>query len=73
MTVAELHRAIEGERRLGRHLEEYPGQWVAVCDQKVVAHAETLGELLEQIESQGLQDQATVLQVPAEQAAACFF
>lgn len=70
MTVAEM---VQAEKELGKELEKYSGEWVAVCGQEVVAHAASLGELLEQVESQGLQDEATVLQVPEEKAAACFF
>jgi len=71
MTVAEM---VEAEKTLGTQLEKYAGQWVATDDYEVVGNADTLGELLEQLESKGIEgDQATVLQVPAEKATACFF
>jgi hypothetical protein len=49
MTVAELERHIELERRLAEALEHYAGQWVAVRDHKVIAHAETAQQLHEQL------------------------
>jgi hypothetical protein len=70
MTVAEI---VQAEKELGTQLEEFAGKWVATCDFEVVAHADTLGELLEQVESQGLQEKATVRQVPQHPGAACFF
>lgn len=68
MTVAE---EVQAERELSKELENYPGQWVAVRGHEVVASADTLGELLEQVESAG--EEVEVLRVPAEKAAACFF
>ncbi len=67
MTVAE----VQAERELGTRLEAYSGRWVAIRDQDVVADAETLGELLEQVEA--TQEDVEVLRVPTDQAVACFF
>ncbi len=70
MTVAEI---VQAERELGARLEEFAGQWVATLSFEVVAHADSLGGLLEQVESQGIEDEATILQVPEHPGAACFF
>jgi len=70
MTVAEI---VQAEKELGVQLEEFAGKWVATCGFEVVAHADTLGELLEQVESKGLAEEATVRQVPEHPGAACFF
>jgi hypothetical protein len=70
MTVAEI---VQAEKELGAQLEEFAGQWVATCNFEVVVHADSLGELLEQVEAKGLTEQATVLQVPEHPGAACFF
>jgi hypothetical protein len=45
MTVAELERHIKLERRLSSELEQYAGQWVAVRDHTVIAHAESAKQL----------------------------
>lgn len=72
MTVAELDKALDAERELGVALDDYAGQWVAICDREVIANAETLGELVEQVEASGRQE-AEVIQVPRDPAAACFY
>lgn len=69
MTVAEL---VEAEKKLGDDLMNYAGRWVAVNEQQVVADADTLKALLEQIESQGIEVEA-VLEVAQDPGAACFF
>ncbi len=72
MTVAEI---VQAERELGAQLEEFAGKWVATRDRdfEILAHADTLGELLEQVESEGLAEEATIRQVPEHPGAACFF
>jgi Family of unknown function (DUF5678) len=69
MTVAEL---VKAEKQLGDSLEAYAGEWVAVVDHAVIAHDADLEGLLEQVESETLED-ATVYQVPHDHGAACFF
>jgi Family of unknown function (DUF5678) len=69
MTVLEQNH----DRDLGVSLDSYAGQWVALLNDEIVLSAPTLGELLEQIESQDAFADAEVLQVPREKAAACFF
>jgi Family of unknown function (DUF5678) len=72
MTVAEIDRALDAERKLSEILNDYAGQWVGVCDHGVVASAASLGELVEQIEASG-QTNVEVIQVPKDTSAACFF
>lgn len=72
MTVAELSKALNEERELGLALDAYAGQWVAIRDRAVIASAESLGELVEQIEAEGGQE-VEVIQVPKDPAAACFY
>jgi hypothetical protein len=73
MTVSERNHALQAERELGVSLDAYAGQWVAVLGHEVVLSAQTLGELLEQISSHEGFEQAEVIQVPLEKAAACFY
>jgi putative hemolysin len=72
MTILEIDKALEAERELGLALDDYAGQWIAVCDHNVVASAATLGELVEQIEASG-KTEVEVVQVPEDTRAACFF
>jgi hypothetical protein len=67
MTVAEQ---IEAETQLGDALKDYAGKWVAVREHVVVAHADTLKALLEQIAEQEVE---AVLEVPEDHTAVCFF
>lgn len=70
MTVHELDQAVEAEERLSHALEQYAGQWVAIADHAVIAHAETLEDLLAQVEGQEVE---RVQQVPEHTGIACFF
>lgn len=67
--MADLMSAVEAEKRLSTDLEQYAGQWVAVKDQQVVAHASTLDEVLSMVE---VGEVDGVFQV-AEHATASFF
>jgi hypothetical protein len=53
MTVAEFERHIKLERRLSSELEQYAGQWVAVRDHIVIAHADTAEKLDDQLRGEG--------------------
>jgi hypothetical protein len=72
MTVAELNQSLEAERALGASLNDYAGLWVGISDQEVIASAATLEALVEQTESQGIED-FEVLFVPENPNAACFY
>jgi hypothetical protein len=67
--VSELMRQVEAERELAVTLDDYAGAWVAVREHLVVAHAETLSALLEEIDPDSVEG---VFQV-TEQGTACFF
>lgn len=67
--MVDLMAEVQAERVLGEKLEAFAGQWVAVSGHEVVAHAESLGALLDQIDADEVDG---VFQV-AEQGTACFF
>jgi hypothetical protein len=52
MTPAELENNLANERRLSDELRKYAGQWVAIRDHQVVAHAATPEKLDEQLKSE---------------------
>jgi Family of unknown function (DUF5678) len=68
MTVAE---EIQAEEKLGEALNAYAGEWVAVADYVVVAHAATLEELLGQIE--GREEEVEEVFQVSEGNVACFY
>lgn len=68
MTVAEQ---VAAEHTLAHTLDEYKGQWVAIRDHVVVASANSLGELREQIEPEV--EEIEILRVATDPHAACFF
>lgn len=68
MTVAEQ---IAAEEKLGDVLGQYAGKWVAVEDHQVVASADSLEQLLEQIPEHEV-SQVEVFQA-AEDSSACFY
>jgi hypothetical protein len=72
MTVAEINKALEAERKLGVVLDDYAGEWVGIHNHSVVLNAATLEELVERIEAAKIQE-VEVLQVPEDPNAACFF
>jgi Family of unknown function (DUF5678) len=67
--MTELMNAVRAERELSSDLAQYVGEWVAVRDHEVVAHAATLAELLNQVDTDAVEG---VFQV-AEQGTASFF
>jgi hypothetical protein len=68
MTVAER---IQAEESLGKMLDAYAGEWVAVREHSVIAHAPTLDALLEQVEEQ--EEGVEVFRVAEDRDTACFF
>lgn len=45
-------------------LDPYAGKWVAFIKGRIVAHNETLRDLMKEIDSKGLRKQASVFLVP---------
>jgi hypothetical protein len=70
MTTLELERELQAEQTLAERLEQYAGEWVAVRNHEVVAHAGSLQELREQI---GQEEVEGAFKVPEGAEAACFF
>lgn len=64
-----LRNEVRAEKRLSKRLDDFAGEWVAVQDHKVVAHAPTLDKLMELIGDEA----AEVFEVSAEEGAVCFF
>ncbi|HEX4344167.1 MAG TPA: DUF5678 domain-containing protein [Solirubrobacteraceae bacterium] len=60
---------VRAEEKLSEALEEFAGDWVAVREHAVVAHASGLEELLDEIKDTEVE---AFFQV-AEDSSACFF
>jgi hypothetical protein len=71
VSIAEVDSAVKAEEALRRSLKSFTDEWVATRDHKVVAHADSLEELLEQIAEEDRID--GVFHVPEEGASAAFF
>ncbi len=69
MTTTELQEELKAEDVLASELAKYAGRWVAVCAHAVIADADTLEALLEQIESKEVE----VFKVAEDPNAACFY
>jgi hypothetical protein len=65
-----VRRQVDAEQRLSERLPEHAGEWVAVRDHEVVAHAATLHELMAEVDDA---DVEAVFKVVKEQGTACFF
>jgi hypothetical protein len=70
--VTTIETTLQAEEALRDALSDYAGQWIALRDEAVVASAPTLGELLAQIESEGIQVEE-IFEVSDGQAAVGFF
>lgn len=70
MTAIELDCTLRAEEVLAKELAEYAGLWVAVRDHSVVASADSMGELLDRVNPEGLD---RILEVSKEPTAGCFF
>lgn len=70
MAVTELDRQVEAEEALRHRLADFAGEWVAVRDHQVVAHALTATALLEKVNAKEIEG---IFQVPKDKDAACFF
>jgi hypothetical protein len=70
LAQAEISRALEAEERLALEFDDFAGEWVAIRDHRVVAHAPTLRALLDGITTTKVD---RILEVPEEAALSCFF
>jgi hypothetical protein len=71
VTTTELNAALVAEEVLAEELSRYAGLWVAVDkDRSVVASANSLEDLLDRVDPEGLD---RILEVSKEPAANCFF
>jgi hypothetical protein len=70
MTTIELDSTLRAEEVLAKEMAGYAGLWVAVRDHRVVASADSMGELLKRVNPEGLD---RILEVSEEPAAGCFF
>jgi len=70
MSTAELDLTLRAEEVLAKELAEYAGRWVAVSDHRVVASADSLGDLLTRVNPEELD---RILEVSEEPTAGCFF
>lgn len=64
-----LRDRVRAQKQLAERLQEFAGQWVAVKNEEIVAHADSLEDLLETVDP----DEVEVFEVAKEQATACFF
>jgi hypothetical protein len=64
-----LHQQVKAERELSTRLEQYAGEWVAVRNHEVVAHADSLDALMDEVDADEVE---TVFRV-AEDQAVCFY
>jgi hypothetical protein len=70
MTSIELDAALQAEEVLAQELAEYPGCWVAIKDRRIVASANSLEELLEHVDPEGLD---RIIEVSREAVAGCLY
>jgi hypothetical protein len=70
MATAEINAALAAEEVLAEELSRYAGCWVAVADRSVVASANSLEELLDRVDPEGLD---RILEVSSKPTAGCFF
>jgi hypothetical protein len=67
-----LRQQVTAERDLSKRLLEYAGEWVAVREHKVVAHAPSLEQLMELVGDKP-EETVEVFEVSTEPEAVCFF
>jgi hypothetical protein len=69
LLMSVIEREVAAERRLSEDLTNYVGEWVAVRDHEIVAHASSAEELFARV---GIHFDA-IFEVLEEQTSACFF
>jgi hypothetical protein len=68
-----LRQQISAERDLSDRLLKYAGEWVAVRNHEIVAHAATLEALMETVSDTTGEEQVEVFEVSPDPSAVCFF
>jgi hypothetical protein len=68
-----LRQQIAAERELSTRLRDHAGEWVAVRNHEVVAHAQTLEELMERVRERKGEETVEVFEVSTEPESAYFF
>jgi hypothetical protein len=68
-----LRKQVAAERELSEHLRQHAGEWVAVRNHKVVAHAPTLDELMEKLRGTEDEEATEVFEVSKDPASVYFF
>jgi Family of unknown function (DUF5678) len=68
-----LRQQIAAERELSTRLREHAGEWVAVRNHEVVAHAPTLEELMERVRGTEGEETVEVFEVSTEPESVYFF
>jgi hypothetical protein len=68
-----LRQHIAAERELSTRLREHAGEWVAVRNHEVVAHAPTLEELMERVRGIEGEETVEVFEVSTEPETVYFF
>ena len=70
MTETEIQEALKQEEALADELTKYTGDWVAIADTKVIAHAATFEELAKNVE---LENVNRFFQVAEESVVGAFY
>jgi hypothetical protein len=68
-----LQEQVAAERELSERLRQHAGEWVAVRNHKVVAHAPTLEELMENVRDTNQEEEVEVFEVSIEPDSVYFF
>jgi hypothetical protein len=68
-----LRQQVKAERDLSKRLLKYAGEWVAVRNHEIVAHAPTLEELMELVRETQQEEAVEVFEVSSEPESVCFF
>jgi hypothetical protein len=68
-----LRQQISAERELSEQLLRYAGEWVAVSNHEIVAHAATLEQLMEIVSGTNEEEAVEVFEVSTDPTAVSFF
>jgi hypothetical protein len=68
-----LRKQVAAEQKLSKRLREHAGEWVAVRNHKIVAHAPTLEALMENVRGTEDAKEVEVFEVSTETESVYFF